>query len=112
MFIVFQDSLNGFTHIPELGAETLKDTLQLIENHSNQNWMFFIYQLYQNNVSLFGTKFNVHKYVKAVKGAKTEACFVTKKTGHQYALDCNSSMAWLFSDNLFGVDEVDDEEDE
>ena len=101
-YIVFQDNLSGLTWIPQLGSETLKDTIQNItEGRASQSYMYFIYTQHEMKVPLFGTKFDTYKYVKAVAGSKVEPAFAPNRQGLDYALSHQSSEVWLFTDKLW-----------
>lgn len=100
-YIVFEDTLNGLTERPQLRGSTLEDTIQLITESRSQCWMYFIYRLHEEKVPLFGTRFDVYRYVKAVAGKKVEPPLTPNKQGLQYAFTHQTSMAWLFADSLF-----------
>ena len=102
-YIVFQDNLKGLQEKPQLAADTLADTIELIQNgRESQLWMYFIYTLHQENIPLYGTRFTCYKYVKAIAGSKVEPIFASNKRGLEYALTHNVSMAWLFTDDVYG----------
>jgi hypothetical protein len=55
------------------------------------------------SIPLFATRFDTYKFVKAIAGSKVN----NPKNHlyydpHEYALTHNSSMAWFFSDDIFG----------
>lgn len=100
-YIVFQDNLKGLIEMRELRGETLEETLTKITSHPNQRYMYFIYRLHEEKVPLFFTRFDVYRYVKAVAGSKAVPTSCLNKQGLEYALTHQTSMAWLFCDNLF-----------
>ena len=51
------------------------------------------------SIPLFATRFDTYKFVKAIAGSKVNN---PKNDAHEYALTHNSSMAWFFSDDIFG----------
>lgn len=98
-FIVFQDTFSGFKHISELNSDTLEQTLIKIEQYPKQCFMFHIYKSHENNVPLLGTRFDTYKRVRTVTGNKCEKMYFDS---HEYALTHSSSMAWFFTDDMFG----------
>lgn len=106
-YIVFQDGLSGLKHIVQMDAYTLQEAVQNIQEgcvgyiSPSQHYMYFIYANHQANIPLNGTRYDSYKYIKAVPGSYVEAS-VRNKQGLGYALKHNSSMAWFFSDDIFG----------
>jgi hypothetical protein len=104
MYIVFQDALSGFKHIPQMNAESLEEIIQNITEgcvgcrNPSQNWMYFIYKKHEENVPIVGTRFDVYQRVKAIAGALVNK---PNTSSHEYAMTHNSSTAWFFTDNLF-----------
>ena len=104
MYIVFQDALSGFKHIPQMDAESLEEIIQNSKEgcvgcrNPSQHWMYFIYKKHQENVPIVGTRFDVYKRVKAIAGALVDK---PNTNSHEYAMTHNSSTAWFFTDNLF-----------
>lgn len=104
-YIVFQSNFKGFQHIRAMDAPTLEIAIRNItegcEGHPNPNqrYMYHIYKLHQSNVPVVGTRFDVYQRVKAVAGSKIE---VPCTHSHEYALTNKSSMAWFFTDDIFG----------
>ena len=99
---VFVDNLSGFTWIPALGADTLEEAVESIQNgygHS-QHWMYYVYVLHQERVPYWGARTDVYKHVKAVAGSLVEPIYIRHKGGLNYALTTWES-GWLFGDNLF-----------
>jgi len=111
MYIVFQDALSGFKHIPQMDAESLEEIIQNITEgcvgcrNPSQHWMYFIYKKHAEDVPIVGTRFDVYKRVKAIPGALVSkpGALVSKPNtnSHEYAMTHNSSTAWFFTDNLF-----------
>lgn len=100
-YIVFQDSLRGLVMKPTLGAKTLEEIIKNIEKSANQCYMYFIYKEHEANIPLYGTRFDTYKYVKAVAGSKV-GLTTSNKEGLRYAITHNSSMAFFFTDDIFG----------
>lgn len=104
MYIVFQDALSGFKHIPQMNAESLEEIVQNIKEgcvgcrNPSQHWMYFIYKKHAENVPIVGARFDIYKLVKAIAGASVEK---PSTHSHEYAMTHNSSTAWFFTDNLF-----------
>jgi hypothetical protein len=103
-YIVFQNSFSGFKHIRAMDSCSLEEAIQNIQEGCagcripSQLFMYYIYKQHQDNVPLFGTKFNVYKRVKAVAGSKV---LNPQTDSHEYAITHNTNMVWLFTDNLF-----------
>jgi len=111
-FIVFQDNLTGMTHRPELDGNTFADVSNNITEGvgayiPSQHWMYFIYMLHEENVPVYGNRWKIYRYVKAIAGSKAEPIFQNHRNGLLYALTNNSmsyesgNPAWFFSDKLF-----------
>ena len=101
-YIVFQDSFTGFKHLHQYDGEDLKEVIQSITDGyrmPTQYFMYYIYKKHQFDVPLFGTRFDVYIKETAVAGYKVERPHLDS---HQYALTHNSSMAWFFTDDIFG----------
>ena len=103
-YIVFVNGLSGFKWLPQLDGDNLKEVIQTITEGTvglrqpSQHFMYFVYKKHESNVPLFGTRFDVYKRVQAVAGSKVEK---TNTQSHEYAITHQSSMAWLFTDNMF-----------
>jgi len=111
-FIVFQDNLTGMTHRPQLDADTFADASNNIREGvcgyiPSQHWMYFIYMLHEENVPVYGGRWKVYRYVKAIAGSKVEEIFQNHRAGLLYALTTKDmyydggNPAWFFSDKLF-----------
>jgi hypothetical protein len=111
-FIVFQDNLTGMTHVPKLDGNTFADVSNNITEGvgayvPSQHWMYFIYMLHEDNVPVYGNRWQVYRYVKAIAGSKVEPIFQNHRSGLLYALTKegmsynNGDPAWFFSDKLF-----------
>ena len=106
-YIVFCDGPTGMEHIPQLGGTTLAETVQNITEgcadyrYPSKLWMYYIYKADEKQIPLFGTKFDVYRYSKAVAGSGVSDCF-KKHDNLKYALTHQSQMTWLFTDNIFG----------
>jgi hypothetical protein len=104
-YIVFQDNLGGFRQMTAMTTSTLEEAIDSIHNGCtgcnmpSQNFMYYIYKRHEQNVPIIGTRFDVYKRVKAVAGSRVEK---PSNAGHEYALTHNSSMAWFFTDDIFG----------
>lgn len=105
---VFVDNLSGFTLVPALGADTLEEAVDAIQNRPghSQHWMYYIYVLHQPRVHFWGAKTDVYKHVKAVAGSLVEPISLRHKEGLEYALTTWESLRsgvadWLFCDNMF-----------
>ena len=104
-YIVFQNNFKGFQQMHAMSADTLQDAIQNITEGCagcrtpSQHFVYYIYRLHESKVPLYWTHFDVYKYIKAIPGS-----FVTKPhtDSHEYALTHQTSMAWLFTDDLFG----------
>jgi len=101
-YIVFVDNLSGFTWVPALGADTLEEAVEEIQNRfgHSQHWMYYIYVLHQERVPYWGAKPDIYKHVKAVGGSLVEPISMRHKEGLGYALTTWES-GWLFADVLF-----------
>lgn len=98
---VFCDNLSGMTCCPSLGADTLEDAVQNIqEGTSSQHWMYYIYVLYQERVPYWGRKVDVYKHVKALGGSFVTPMAVRHREGLLYTLT-TWEEGWLFADVLF-----------
>ena len=97
---VFQDNIQGLIEMPELRGNILAEVIQNIQTKASKCYMYYIYCHYQDNVPLFGTRFDVYTFVKPVAGSQLYSSDINKY-GLHYALTHQTSMAWLFSDNLF-----------
>ena len=99
---VFVDNLSGFTWVPALGADTLAETVEAIQNRPghSQHWMYYIYALHESRVPLWGTKPDVYRFVKAVAGSLVEPALLQRcRGGMEYALTTWSGPPdWLFCD--------------
>ncbi len=104
-YIVFQDNFKGFQQMYAMTASTLEEAISNITNGCtgcrtpSQNFMYYIYKLHEKNVPVVGTRFHVYKRVKAVAGLSVQQ---PSNAGHEYALTHNVSMAWFFTDDIFG----------
>jgi hypothetical protein len=99
-YIVFANTLSGFQHIPALNATTLREAIHNTNTSMpSQHCMYYIYHLDAENLPVIGTRFNVYKFSKAIAGPKVEK---PHYDSHEYALTHNSSMAWFFTDDIFG----------
>jgi hypothetical protein len=109
-FVVFQNNFAGFKHIRAMDALTLSDAIKNITEGCvgcktpSQEHMYYIYKTHQENVPVVGTRFNVYQFVKAVAGKNVEGQLRRFGASHEYALTHNSSMAWFFTDDIFGDD--------
>lgn len=99
---VFVDNFSGFTWVPALGADTLAETVEAIQNRPghSQHWMYYIYALHESRVPLWGTKPDVYRHVKAVAGSLVEPALLQRcRGGMEYALTTWSGPPdWLFCD--------------
>lgn len=88
-----------------MSADTLKEAIQNIQEgcvgcrSPSQNWMYYIYRLHEQGVPVIGTRMDVYKRVQAVAGSLVEK---PHTDSHEYALTHQSSMAWFFTDDIFG----------
>jgi hypothetical protein len=101
-YIVFQNSFKGFKHLRQFDNDSLEELIKNITegpNKPTQHFMYYIYKEHQMAIPLFATRFNTYKFVKAIAGSKVND---PKNEAHEYALTHNSSMAWFFSDDIYG----------
>lgn len=88
-----------------MSANTLEDAIQNITEGCagcrmpSQNWMYYIYKLYDKNVPIVGTQFDIYKRVKAIAGSSV---MNPHNECHEYALMHRSHMGWFFTDDIFG----------
>ena len=101
------DGLSGMKLMPQMGADVLEEAIQNITEGCvgcpmpSQNYMYYIYESHGRGVPLHWTKYNTYKYCKSVAGSRVE----NPKMGNmQYALthQYQTSMAWFFTDDMFG----------
>lgn len=97
---IFCDNLSGMTWCPNLGGNTLKECVQSITEQSSQHYIYYIYELHQENVSYWGVKPDIYRYVRAVAGRSVEPINIRHKEGFYYALTIWEDN-WLFADCLF-----------
>jgi hypothetical protein len=104
-YIVFMDGLKGMQWMPAMGGDVLEGVVQNIQEGClgcgmpSQQWMYYIYTRHQMNVPLHGTKYDTYMYCSAVAGSHVEKPRIRNM---QYALSHQSSMAWFFTDDIFG----------
>jgi hypothetical protein len=101
---IFCDNLSGMTWCPNLGGNTLEESIQNIKeqlSQSSQHYMYYIYALHQENVSYWGQKPDIYRYVNAVAGRSVEPINIRHKEGLYYALTIWEEDKWLFADRLF-----------
>jgi hypothetical protein len=92
------------TCLPALSGETLQECVNNITNglvgcrKPSQNYMYYIYNVHQQQIPYWGKRVDVYCYVKAVAGSSVE--YIRHKEGLQYAIT-NWEDEWLFTDKLF-----------
>jgi hypothetical protein len=107
-FIVFENSFNRIRWIPAMGAETLQEAIQNITEGCtgipmpSQNLTYHIFETYRMNYPLHGTTYDVFKFQTTVAGSRVTKTTRDDRYQFLYALTHKSSMAWFFTDNLWG----------
>lgn len=82
-----------------MDSETLEDCIKKIKEFKSQHFMFFIYKFHSSNLPVAGTRFDVYDFKQSIAGSSV----TTPNTQcHDYALTHNSSMAFFFTDDIFG----------
>ena len=99
---VFCDNLSGMTWCPALGAETLEECIDSIQNGvgstiPSKHWVYHIYIFHKGKVPYWGKRPDVYRFVKTVAGSE---CKIQKSRGLDYALTIWEDN-WLFADKLF-----------
>lgn len=107
-YIVFMNSTSGVKMVRPLCADTLEKAIQNIEESRSQSVIYSIYKEYEKKVPLHGTYYDSYTNCKTVSGKNYTGSSIT---GMTYALTHQSSMAWFFSDDIFGDHEVEEKED-
>ena len=107
-YVVFVDGLNGMKEEPKLPliGMTLEEVIQSVTEgvgfyRPSQQWMYYIYEIYDSRMTFYKTKFAVYRLAKSVAGSAHEG---RPKAALQYAMtSCLWGVYgpdWVFTDNL------------